>query len=76
MQASASSSSPAAAVAAAAAIAHSIHVGLLPGLLLKQGWDGSSALIFKGKGHRVEEEEMHEMHETAHLSVGSDALQN
>ncbi len=32
------------------AIAHSIHVGLLPGLFLMQGRDGSSAVIFKGQG--------------------------
>lgn len=35
------------------AIAHSIHVGLLPGLFLMQDRDGLSAVIFKGKGQCI-----------------------
>lgn len=43
-----------AASSSSTAIAHSIHVGLLPGLFLMQdSGDGSSAVIFQGQGGSV-----------------------
>lgn len=38
------------------AIAHSIHVGLLPGLLVMQGEDGSPAVIYKGESQCLDGE--------------------
>lgn len=37
------------------ALAHSIHVGLLPGLFLMHGEDGWPALVFKGRGQRIKD---------------------